>query len=88
MKTDYQKYIEHIKAKKPEDRNNLEANILAEELITQEMVLDIAKENHIKQDNCIEEECLICGKRDCPHGDMLHYHHDGCPSCDRIGKKQ
>lgn len=26
-------------------------------------------------------ECLDCGERDCPHGDPLHYHHDGCPSC-------
>ena len=27
-------------------------------------------------------ECLACGARDCPHGEPLHYHHDGCPSCD------
>jgi len=26
-------------------------------------------------------ECLACGARDCPHGEPLHYHHDGCPSC-------
>lgn len=27
-------------------------------------------------------ECLACGERDCPHGEALHYHHDGCPSCE------
>ena len=26
-------------------------------------------------------ECLACGERDCPHGEPLHYHHDGCPAC-------
>jgi len=26
-------------------------------------------------------ECLWHGHTDCPHGDPLHYHHDGCPSC-------
>lgn len=25
-------------------------------------------------------ECSICGILDCPYGDSLHYHHDGCPS--------
>lgn len=22
------------------------------------------------------------GAPDCPHGDPLHFHHDGCPSCE------
>ena len=26
-------------------------------------------------------ECMACGARDCPHGEPLHYHHDGCPAC-------
>ena len=26
-------------------------------------------------------ECDICGIADCPHGEPLHHHHDGCPSC-------
>lgn len=28
-------------------------------------------------------ECLACGERDCPSGEPLHYHHDGCPECTR-----
>lgn len=37
--------------------------------------------------SCIEGdpatgECLPCGERDCPGGEPLHYHHDGCPHCD------
>jgi hypothetical protein len=29
-------------------------------------------------------ECIGCGARDCPHGEPLHYHHDGCPACDLV----
>lgn len=30
---------------------------------------------------CREPECLLCGMRDCPLHEPLHYHHDGCPVC-------
>ena len=30
---------------------------------------------------CKDYECLICSVMDCPHGDLIHNHHDGCPSC-------
>lgn len=30
---------------------------------------------------CREGECIVCGAIVCPHGDLLHFHHDGCPSC-------
>jgi hypothetical protein len=36
---------------------------------------------HLPTDQCPDQECLICGVRDCPHGEPLHYHHDGCPAC-------
>ena len=26
-------------------------------------------------------ECSICAVLDCPEGEPLHYHHDGCPAC-------
>ena len=26
-------------------------------------------------------ECMACGQIDCPDGEPLHYHHDGCPCC-------
>lgn len=32
-------------------------------------------------DTCPNDECMICGIRDCPHREPLHYHHDGCPAC-------
>ena len=25
--------------------------------------------------------CIVCGWRDCPTKNPLHYHHDGCPDC-------
>lgn len=31
---------------------------------------------------CKVEECEDCGRRECPHREPLHYHHDGCPACD------
>jgi hypothetical protein len=26
-------------------------------------------------------ECSYCSQLICPHKDMMHFHHDGCPSC-------
>ena len=34
---------------------------------------------HPPTELCPDMECLICGYRDCPHHEPLHYHHDGCP---------
>lgn len=31
---------------------------------------------------CNREECEECSKVMCPSHDPLHYHHDGCPTCD------
>lgn len=28
-----------------------------------------------------DAECSQCGADLCPHGEPLHFHHDGCPSC-------
>lgn len=32
-------------------------------------------------DTCPIDECMLCGVRDCPDNEPLHYHHDGCPAC-------
>jgi hypothetical protein len=37
-------------------------------------------DDHADYNDCKEPECLLCGLRDCPHGEPLHYHHDGCPA--------
>jgi hypothetical protein len=31
--------------------------------------------------HCPDPECFTCGEAVCPHGEPLHFHHDGCPSC-------
>jgi len=31
---------------------------------------------------CKIDECMLCGVRDCPGNEPLHYHHDGCPYCE------
>lgn len=31
---------------------------------------------------CKDAECVVCGAIACPGGEPLHFHHDGCPSCD------
>ena len=30
---------------------------------------------------CGDPECCICAVLDCPHGEPMHHHHDGCPAC-------
>lgn len=30
---------------------------------------------------CPDPECMECGRIMCPHGEPLHFHHDGCPAC-------
>lgn len=37
--------------------------------------------NHPPYAECDDAECMVCGVRDCPHGEPLHYHHDECPAC-------
>lgn len=37
---------------------------------------------HPKTEKCPDMECSLCAERDCPFGEPLHYHHDGCPCCD------
>lgn len=34
--------------------------------------------------HCGDSECMDCGAIVCPHGEPLHFHHDGCPSCCRF----
>jgi hypothetical protein len=33
---------------------------------------------------CSDCECLVCGAIICPFSDLLHFHHDGCPTCDTM----
>lgn len=32
-------------------------------------------------EHCPDAECVVCGEIMCPHGEPLHFHHDGCPAC-------
>lgn len=33
---------------------------------------------------CPVDECYVCGVRDCPGSEPLHFHHDGCPYCEFV----
>lgn len=33
---------------------------------------------------CPDEECTLCSVIHCPDHEPLHFHHDGCPSCDAL----
>lgn len=35
---------------------------------------------HLDTHGSAAHECEACGVSDCPFGEELHYHHDGCPS--------
>jgi hypothetical protein len=41
-----------------------------------------SKEADALLQQCTDAECYECGKIVCPHGEWLHFHHDGCPACD------
>lgn len=36
-------------------------------------------------DHCPDAECYRCAAILCPHGEELHFHHDGCPACAEMG---
>ena len=44
----------------------------------------LVEAGHPSREDCDAEcgECSICAWRDCEFRDVMHYHHDGCPSCD------
>ena len=42
---------------------------------------EVEEHRHTCAETWDDGECLACGMRDCPHGEPLHYHHDGCPAC-------
>lgn len=35
--------------------------------------------------HCPDGECGVCAEIICPHGDGMHFHHDGCPACAELG---
>jgi hypothetical protein len=43
---------------------------------------------HPSAEDCDVPECIACGLRDCPSGEPLHFHHDGCPECSREEPEQ
>lgn len=36
--------------------------------------------------HCPDSECDVCASIICPHKDPMHFHHDGCPSCEDPSK--
>lgn len=48
------------------------------------VVMDLrARTKYCPESDCASSsvECITCGRADCPYGEALHYHHDGCPAC-------
>ncbi len=69
LKTGYAAHEEE--AKRLQDENESLKAIIASD----ERKLD-ALLNH-----CDDGECATCAQIICPHGDGMHFHHDGCPTC-------
>ena len=55
-----------------DERDGLKANIERMQNIADSLL------NHCDKEG---GECSECGKIVCPHGEPLHFHHDGCPAC-------
>ncbi len=46
-------------------------------------------DSHQDDDLCSDASgCAACSVRDCPHGAVEHYWHDGCPSCTYEAEQQ
>jgi hypothetical protein len=43
---------------------------------------------HPTAEACPVDECSFCAVRDCPDGEPLHYHHDGCPMCSTLSERE
>jgi hypothetical protein len=41
----------------------------------------LARQVHELLNHCPDAECDTCAGIICPHGDQMHFHHDGCPAC-------
>lgn len=52
---------------------------VAEDLTAKKVAMFL--EQHPPAVRCGVNECELCAWRDCPHSEVLHYHHDGCPAC-------
>lgn len=57
------------------DMANAAADGFRDGVASKEKIID-ALLNH-----CEDGECHVCSQIICPHGDGMHFHHDGCPSC-------
>lgn len=44
-------------------------------------IIRLQKQINALLEHCPDAECSECSKVICPHGDDMHFHHDGCPSC-------
>jgi hypothetical protein len=44
-------------------------------------------DHHPATADCPDQECYLCGARDCPSGNSIHYDKDGCPSCEGGGSE-
>jgi hypothetical protein len=47
----------------------------------QRRIEELTRERDRLLDHCPGVECSECAVICCPHGDPLHFHHDGCPAC-------
>lgn len=70
---------------KPKSATHMQCGIVDLERFTQLVEAAAAKQWQATVDalldHCPDAECDVCGSAVCPHGDDMHFHHDGCPSC-------
>lgn len=61
--------------------NQLEATKKLEEILGRSIFATEAAKCSGNIETCKIDECMLCGVRNCPENEPLHYHHDGCPAC-------
>ena len=55
-------------------------NIDLDRIQVHERLWDVLAEGHPKLEDCPDPECMVCGYRECPLNEPMHFHHDGCPA--------
>lgn len=77
-----QKYRAEIEKRLVEQVGELEA--VKRQLARYREALQVVGHGGAHTADCNDDggECGLCAVYDCPHQEILHYHHDGCPCCD------
>lgn len=66
--------------------NRMQSEARAESEALRKRISDDERKLDALLAHCDDGECVTCGQIICKHGNGMHFHHDGCPSCAQEGE--